>query len=113
MFPIVYTVNTVRINLLHTQVLGERFKETQHLIQKDFDIYKSRQEQIEIIEKRKTFHKPMKKCKKKKENEDNLNIHNYKTEEQKPIKRKFERDDIPDVSEEQDRDNQGTPRKQT
>jgi hypothetical protein len=86
----------------------------------NIDIYKSRQEQIEIIEKRKTLRKVIKKCQKKKENEENSGICSYKwnndkkdlesvlnnkiknAEEQVPIKRKSQRDGNPDNSEEEE-----------
>jgi hypothetical protein len=43
----------MKINLLYTQILDERFKRDPTLkIQKNIDVYKSRKEQIGIIEKR-------------------------------------------------------------
>jgi hypothetical protein len=45
--------NKIKINFLYTQVLDERFKRVPTLdIYKDFDVYRSRNEQIHIIEKR-------------------------------------------------------------
>jgi hypothetical protein len=68
--PSFYKANIERINLLYTQFLDESFKRNPTLnIQKDTGIYKSRQEEIEIIEKRRTLRKAIKvikKCEKKK-----------------------------------------------
>jgi hypothetical protein len=56
MFPELYEGNIKRINLLSTQVLDEIMKRDLTLaIQKDIYIFKSRQDQIETIEKRKTL----------------------------------------------------------
>jgi hypothetical protein len=123
MFSTFYKANIERINLLYTQVLEERFKRNPTLMfQKDIDIYKSRQNQIETIEKRKTLPKAIKRNERKKESEEDSNISSYKryiakkdfesalnneikkVEEQKPIKRKSERNDTPEVSEEEDED---------
>jgi hypothetical protein len=66
MFPKFYRNNKFRINLLYTQVLDERFTRDLTLeIQKDIDVNTSRQEQIEIIEKRILLQKPTRKHKKK------------------------------------------------
>jgi hypothetical protein len=46
-------------------------------VEKDIDIYKSRQNQIEIIEKRRTLQKVIKKLEKKQENEEEVNIRSY------------------------------------
>jgi hypothetical protein len=71
MFPTFYEANTERINLLYTQILEERFKRDSTLtIQKDIDIYKSRQDQIETFEKRRTLRKAIKRSEKNKEVED-------------------------------------------
>jgi hypothetical protein len=89
-------------------------------VQKGIDIYRSRQEQIEAIEKRRTLRKSIKRSKRNKENED-PSIQNYKrykakkdfesalnneikkVKEQKPMKRKSERNDTLEVSEEEDK----------
>jgi hypothetical protein len=48
MFPIFYTANTERMNLLYTQILDERFKRhPTFTIEKIIDIYKSWQEHEE------------------------------------------------------------------
>jgi hypothetical protein len=50
MFPKFYRENKLRINFLYTQVLDERFKRDPNLkIEKDTDIFKSKNEEIEII----------------------------------------------------------------
>jgi hypothetical protein len=117
----VYAANTERINLLYTQVLDERLKRGPTVtIEKNIYIYKSREEQIETIEKRRTLRKAIKKCEKKKENEEDSNIRSYKqckakkefesvfsnkmkkAEEQIPVKRMSERDDNSNVSEEEE-----------
>jgi flagellar hook-basal body complex protein FliE len=88
--------------------------------EKNVDIYKSRQDQIETIEKRRTLRKAIKKHeKKKKDSKDNLNIHFYKpyktkkdfesalnneiqkAKQQKQIKRKSKRDSSLEVIEEE------------
>jgi pyruvate/2-oxoacid:ferredoxin oxidoreductase alpha subunit len=81
-------------------------------IQKDIYIYKSRQEKIKIIVKRRTMWKAIKKFVQKKENEKNSDIHGYKgyvlsneikkSQEQIPVKRKFERNDTSFHSEEEE-----------
>jgi hypothetical protein len=92
-------------------------------IQKGIDIYKTRQDQIETIEKRRTLLKAIKRRERKKENEDSSNIHNYKrykikkdfesvlnnevqkTKQQRSIKRKSERNDTSDITQnEEDED---------
>jgi hypothetical protein len=51
-FPKFYKHNKSKINFLYTQVLDERFKKDSTLeVQKDIDVYGSRQEKIKIIEK--------------------------------------------------------------
>jgi hypothetical protein len=78
MFPTFFTANLKRINLLFTQILDEKFKRyPPFTIQKDINIYKSIQEQIETIEKRKTL-RAINKCEKKKENEEDSGIRSYK-----------------------------------
>jgi hypothetical protein len=53
MFPKLYKHNKSKINFLYTQVLDEKFKKKPTLeVQKDIDVYRSRQEQKKIIEKR-------------------------------------------------------------
>jgi hypothetical protein len=64
-FPIFYKDNKSKINFLYTQVLDERFKKDQALeVQKDIDVYRSREEQIGIIEKRRHLWKTTRKNKK-------------------------------------------------
>jgi hypothetical protein len=66
MFPKFYKDNKLKINFLYTQVLEERFKEDLTLeVQKDIDVYRSRQEQIQIIEKRRLLQKRTRKNKNK------------------------------------------------
>jgi hypothetical protein len=116
-FPTFYEVNIERINLLFTQVLQERFNRDPTLtIQKNIDIYKSRQDKIETIEKRRTLKKAIRRSERNKEDEEDSNSHSYKryktkkdfesvlnnkvqkAKQQRPIKRKFERDDTSDVT---------------
>jgi hypothetical protein len=66
-----YRINSERINLLFKQVNEERFKRDPTLvIEKNTDLYKSRQNQIEIIEKRRTLKNLMKKSERNKEEDD-------------------------------------------
>jgi DNA-binding protein H-NS len=61
LFPSSFAVDTERINLLYTQVLEVRFNRDPILmVEKDIDVYKVRQDQIEIIEKRRTVKKVIK-----------------------------------------------------
>jgi hypothetical protein len=65
MFPKFYKNNKAKINLLFTQILEERFKKDQTLeVQKDINVYKCRQNQIDVIEKRRKLRKTVKKNKK-------------------------------------------------
>jgi hypothetical protein len=78
-FPTFYKANIQTVNLLYTEVLDKRLKSDPTLtVQKDIDIYKSRQDQIQAIGKRRTLRKGIKKEEKKKENEEDSNIHSYK-----------------------------------
>jgi hypothetical protein len=53
MFPKFYKDNKLKKNFLYTKVLAERFKRDPTLeIKKNIDVYRSRQDQIYIIEKR-------------------------------------------------------------
>jgi hypothetical protein len=95
------------------------------MIEKDIDVYRSRQDQIEIIEKRRTLKKAIKNIERKKEDEEEeedpsirsykrykakegfdsaLNNELQKAKQQKPIKRKSERNECPEVGEEEDED---------
>jgi hypothetical protein len=66
MFPKFYKDNKSKINFLYTQVLAERFKRDPSLeIQKNIDVYRSRQEQVDIIEKRRHLQKTSRKNKKR------------------------------------------------
>jgi hypothetical protein len=66
MFPKFYKDNKSKINFLYTQVLDERFKKDPTLeVQKDIYVYRSKKEQIKIIEKRKLLQKAPRKHKKK------------------------------------------------
>jgi hypothetical protein len=123
-FPSFYRINGKKINLLYQQVYAERLKKDPLLtIQKDTDLYKSRQYQIEIIEKRRTLKNLMKKTERNKEDdedededEDLHSCKQYKTKKdfesvlhneiQKAIKRKSERDEPSEDSEEED-ENEG------
>jgi hypothetical protein len=123
LFPTFYEANTERINLLFTQVLEVRFNRYSTLtIQKSIDVHRVRQDQIETIEKRRTLRKVIKRSEKNKEDEEDSNIHSYKqykskkdfesvlnnevqkAKQQKPVKRKSERDDSPKVSKQQEKD---------
>jgi hypothetical protein len=81
MFPKFYKHNKSKINFLFTQVLEERFKTYPTLeIQKDIDVYKSRQEQINIIEKRRQFRKrkTVRKNRKQERSHHDTEIQSYK-----------------------------------
>jgi hypothetical protein len=66
-----YRGNTERINLLYYQLLQVRFNRDPTLtIQKDIDIYKVRQDQIETIEKRGVLKKAIRKNERNKEDEE-------------------------------------------
>jgi hypothetical protein len=74
-FPTLYSAKTEKINLLYTQVLYERFKKDPTLIiQKDIDIYKSSEDQIDTTEKRRTLRKAIKRSERNKEDEEDSNI---------------------------------------
>jgi hypothetical protein len=126
-FPYFYKTNSERINLLYYQVYGERFKRDPTLmIEKDIDIYKSRQDQIDIIEKRRTLKKLLNKLERNKkyeeDKEEDSDTHSYKrykakedfnsvlnkevkkTQQQKPIKRKSERDETFEFTDDEDED---------
>jgi hypothetical protein len=65
MFPKFYKDNKLKINFFFTQVLEERFKRDPTLeVQKNIDVYRCRQEQINIIEKRRRLRKAVRKNKK-------------------------------------------------
>jgi hypothetical protein len=124
LFLTFYEVNIAKINLLFIQVLQKRYNRDPTLvIEKDTDIYKSRRDQIETIEKRRTLKKVMKRTERNKEEEDededdeDSDIHSCKqykakkdfesvlhNEVQKAIKRKSERDEPSEASEEEDED---------
>jgi hypothetical protein len=60
-FPYFYKTNAEKINLLFKQVNDERFnRDPTLIIEKDTDLYKSRQYQIELIEKRRKLKNVMK-----------------------------------------------------
>jgi hypothetical protein len=62
MFSKFYKDSKLKINFLYAQLLDERFKRDPTLeIEKDIDIYKPRQEQIKITEKRRQFQKATRK----------------------------------------------------
>jgi hypothetical protein len=119
LFPTFYEVNIARINLLYIQVLQERYNRDPTLtVEKDTDIYKSNLNQIEIIEKRKTLKKAIKRTERNKEDEEDEedeDTHSYKqykakkdfesvlhNEVQKAIKRKSERDEPSETTEEEE-----------
>jgi hypothetical protein len=105
LFPTFYAANTERINLLYTQVLDVRFNRDPTLtIQKAIDIYKSRQAQIETIEKRRTLKKVIKWYKSKEDFESVLNNEVQKAKQQRSIKRRSERDESPEVTEDEEDD---------
>jgi hypothetical protein len=65
MFPKFYKDNKSKINFLYTQVLEERFKRDLTLeVQKNIDVYRCRQEQINIIKERRHLRKTNRKNKK-------------------------------------------------
>jgi hypothetical protein len=107
------------VNLLFKLVNEERFKKDPSLtIEKDTDIYRSRQNQIEIVEKRRALKKVMKRIEEDEEDEEeDEDLHSCKqykakkdfesvlhNEVQKPIKRKSERDEPSEASEEEKED---------
>jgi hypothetical protein len=66
LFPKFYKDNKSKINFLYTQILDERFKQDPTLeVQKDIYVYRSREEQVEIIKKRRQIQKTTRKNKKK------------------------------------------------
>jgi hypothetical protein len=120
-FPSFYRGNSERINLLYFQVLQERFnRDPTLIIQKDIDIYKIRQNQIEIIEKRRALKKAIRRSERNKEDNDDSDDHSYKRYKSKkdfesvlhnevqkakqeiPIKRKSERDEDEDENDTED-----------
>jgi hypothetical protein len=117
--------NKSKINFLYTQVLDKIFKRDPTLkIQKDIDVYNSRKEQIEIIEKRRLFRKAVRKHKKEHVQriyyDDNSDIRSYKhykpkkefestlidkikkVEEESEARKKFKRDDSDDSKDEEE-----------
>jgi hypothetical protein len=61
-----YKDNKMKINFFYSQVLDKRFKRDPTLeVQKDIDVYRFRQEQIAIIEKRRQLWKTTRKNEKK------------------------------------------------
>jgi hypothetical protein len=80
MFPKFYRDNKSKINFLFIEVLEERFKKDPTLeIQKDIDVYRCRQEQIDIIEERRKLRKAVMKNKKHdKRSQHDSDLHNYK-----------------------------------
>jgi hypothetical protein len=75
-----YKENKSKINFLFTQVLEERYKRDPTLeVQKDIDNYKCRQDQIDIIEKRRKLRKTVKKNKKcDKRSQHDSDVRGYK-----------------------------------
>jgi hypothetical protein len=121
LFPSFHKANTERINLLYYQVLQVRFNRDPTLtIQKDIDIYKVRQDQIETIEKRRALKKAIRRSERNKEDEEDLDDHSYKrykskkdfesilhnevqkAKQETPIKRKSERDEYEDENDTED-----------
>jgi hypothetical protein len=124
MFPNFYKDNKSKIIFLYTQVLDEIFKRKHTLkIQKEIDVYRSRQEQIEIIEKRTLLRKATRKHKKKhsqriydansdirsykcykakKEFESAFNDEIKKVEEESEAPKKFKRDGSDDTEDEEE-----------
>jgi hypothetical protein len=122
MFPKFYKHNKSKINFLYTQVLAERFKKDPTLeIQKDINIYKCRQEQIDVIEKRRKLRKTVKKNKKRdKRSHHDSDIKSYKrfkakkdfqyaltdeikkVEEESEGQKKFKRDNSDDTEDEEE-----------
>jgi hypothetical protein len=79
MFPKFYKDNKSKINFLYTQILAERFKRDTTLeVQKDIDVYRCRQEQIDIIKKRRQLRKTVRKNKKRDQrSHHDSDIHSY------------------------------------
>jgi hypothetical protein len=79
MFPKFYKDNKSKINFLFTQVLEERYKKDPTLeIQKDINVYKCRQEQINVIEKRRRLRKAVRKNRKHERSHHDTEIRSYK-----------------------------------
>jgi hypothetical protein len=105
-----------------TQVIAERFRRDPTLeLQKNIDVYKCGQEQINIIEKRRQSRKTFRKNKKrdqrthhdsdihsykrykvKKEFESALNDEIKKVEEESEVQKRFKRDDSDDTEDEEE-----------
>jgi hypothetical protein len=118
-----YRGNAERVNLLYFQVLQERFNRDRTLtVQKDIDIYKVRQNQIETIEKRKVLKKAIRRSEQNKEEKEDSDKGSYKPYKSKKdfesvfhnevqkakqetlIKRKSERDEPSDLTEDEEGD---------
>jgi hypothetical protein len=79
MFPKFYRDNKSKINFLFLEVQEERYKKDPTLeIQKNINVYKCRQEDINVIEKRRRLRKTVRKNKKHERSHPDSDIKNYK-----------------------------------
>jgi hypothetical protein len=121
-FPKFYKDNKSKINFLYTKVFEERFKRDLSLeVQKDIDVYRSRKEQIRIIERRRHLWKTSRKNNKhdqrsqhdsdiqsykrfktKKEFESAITDEIKKVEEESESQKKFKRDSSDDNEDEEE-----------
>jgi hypothetical protein len=116
MFLKFYKNNKAKINFLFTQVLEERYKRDPTLeVQKDINVYKCRQDQIDIIEKRRNLRKTVKKNKKhERRSHHDSNIRSYKrfkamqdfdsalNDEIEQSEKRFKRDNSDDTEDEEE-----------
>jgi hypothetical protein len=121
MFPKFCKDNKSKIKFLYTQILNERFKKDPTLeIQIDINVYKCRQDQIDIIEKGRKLRKTVRKNRKHERSHHDSDIQSYKrfkaikefesvlndeikkVEEESEVQRKFNRDDSDDTEDEEE-----------
>jgi hypothetical protein len=100
MFPKFYKINKSKINFLYKQVIAERYRRDPTLeLQKNIDVYKCRQEQIDIIEKRRQFQKTVRKNRKHERSHHDTEIQSYKRFKAKKDFKSFLNDEIKKVEE--------------
>jgi hypothetical protein len=106
---------------LYTQVIAERFRRDPTLeLQKNIDVYKCRQEQINIIEKRRWLQKTIRKNRKHDQSHHDTEIQSYKcfkakkdfksaltdeikkVEDESEVQKRFKRDDSDDTEDEEE-----------
>jgi hypothetical protein len=116
MFPKFYKDNKSKINFLFKEVLEERYKRDPTLeIQKDINVYKCRQEQIDIIKKRRQLRKTVKKNKiRDKRSHHDSDVKSYKhfkamqdfesalSDEINQSEKRFKRDDSDNTEDEEE-----------